>query len=139
MSMPPERDPDMGGDYREYPQPKPLPPTCSHCGFPLIGSSSSFRHYGTHTAHQENECLRLLIADRDALRKFAQAVMQSWPDGDVDGGELQDAALSAGLLVGVEVSESCGDECQCVDAGEWPTTCYRRTPLLTGDQKETKS
>ena len=46
----------------------PLPPTCSHCGFPLIGSSSSFRHYGTHVAHQENECLRLLIAERNALK-----------------------------------------------------------------------
>ena len=59
----------------------PLPPTCSHCGFPLIGSSSSFRHYGTHTAHQENECLRLLIADRDALRAgLADAIesLKSW-------------------------------------------------------------
>ena len=109
----------------------PLPPTCSHCGFPLIGSSSSFRHYGTHTAHQENECLRLLIADRDALRKFAQVAMQSWPEGDVDGGELQDAALSAGLLAGWHVIESCGEGCQCED---FPTTCYRPTPLLTGEK-----
>ena len=72
-----------------------------------------------------------LIAERDALRKFAQAVMQSWPEGDVDGGELQDAAVAAGLLIGTEVSESCGEGCQCDD---FPATCYRPTPLLTGEK-----
>ena len=41
---------------------------CSHCGFPLIGNSSSFRHYGTSTAHQEDECLRLLKAEIDRLK-----------------------------------------------------------------------
>lgn len=41
---------------------------CSHCGFPLRGSSSGWRHYGTHTAHQENECLRLLHAEIDGLK-----------------------------------------------------------------------
>ena len=72
------------------------------------------------------------IADeRDALRKFAQAVMQSWPHGDVDGGELQDAAVSAGLLAGWYVIESCGEGCGCED---FPTTCYRPTPLLTGEK-----
>lgn len=45
---------------------------CSHCGFPL-GSSTGLRHYGTHTAHQESECLRLLHTEikrlQDDLRK----------------------------------------------------------------------
>ena len=72
-----------------------------------------------------------LTAERDALRKFAKAVMQSWPHGDVDGGELQDAAVSAGLLAGWYVIESCGEGCQCED---FPATCYRHTPLLTGEE-----
>ena len=45
---------------------------CSHCGFPIHGSASGLRHYGTHIAHQENECLRLLMADRDRLRAEVQ-------------------------------------------------------------------
>lgn len=42
-------------------------PHCSHCRFPLPASDSGLRHYGTHTAHQENECLRLLHAEIERL------------------------------------------------------------------------
>ena len=42
-------------------------PHCSHCGFPLPASDRGLRHYGTHTAHQENECLRLLRAEIERL------------------------------------------------------------------------
>lgn len=44
---------------------------CSHCGFPLPKSTSGLRHYGTHTAHQESECLRLLQAEIERLRADA--------------------------------------------------------------------
>ena len=37
-------------------------------------------------------------AQRDLLRDFARAVMQAWPEGGIDGGELQDIALAHGLL-----------------------------------------
>lgn len=40
---------------------------CSHCGFPLLGRVSDLRHYGTHTAHRESECLRLLHAEIERL------------------------------------------------------------------------
>ena len=40
---------------------------CSHCRFPLPESDSGLRHYGTHTAHQESECLNLLRAEIDRL------------------------------------------------------------------------
>lgn len=40
---------------------------CSHCRFPLPASDSGLRHYGTHTAHQESECLRLLHAEIERL------------------------------------------------------------------------
>lgn len=43
-------------------------PHCSHCRFPLPASDSGLRHYGTHTAHQESECLRLLHAEIERLR-----------------------------------------------------------------------
>lgn len=40
---------------------------CSKCGFALHGSSGGMRHYGTHTAHQESECLQLLHAEISRL------------------------------------------------------------------------
>lgn len=43
-------------------------PLCSHCGFTLPKHDGGLRHYGTHTAHQENECLRLLHAEINRLR-----------------------------------------------------------------------
>jgi hypothetical protein len=46
---------------------------CSHCGFQLPASDSGLRHYGTHTAHQESECLRLLHAEIERLTKPASA------------------------------------------------------------------
>lgn len=70
-----------------------------------------------------------LKAERDALRAFAQAVMESWPNGDVDGGELQDAAHEHGLL---HCSEECACEYYCVT--EEVVDCYRPTPLLTGEE-----
>ena len=39
-----------------------------------------------------------VTAQRDLLRDFARAVMQAWPEGGIDGGELQDIALAHGLL-----------------------------------------
>jgi hypothetical protein len=55
--------------------------TCSHCGFPLR-TSSGLRHYGTHTAHQESECLRLLHAEiaqlKDAVRSARADEAHCW-------------------------------------------------------------
>ena len=47
-------------------------PHCSHCHFPLPASDSGLRHYGTHTAHQESECLRLLHAEIGRLTGVAK-------------------------------------------------------------------
>lgn len=45
---------------------------CSYCGFPLPANGrGGLRHYGTHTAHAESECLRLLQAEIERLRKDA--------------------------------------------------------------------
>ena len=44
------------------------------------------------------DCKQCVTAQRDLLRDFARAVMQAWPDGGIDGGELQNIALAHGLL-----------------------------------------
>lgn len=54
MEMAPETRPD-------------ITPTCSHCGFPLRPGSTGLRHFGTHTAHREYECLALLRAEIQRL------------------------------------------------------------------------
>lgn len=73
--------------------------------------------------------------DAGPLRAFARDVMAAWPDGDVDGGALQEMAVSHGLLVPEARTEPCGDECECAgyyDQAEMAdgVTCYRRGPLL---------
>jgi len=72
------------------------------------------------------------MSDLEKLRAFAQAVMQSWPTGDVDGGEVQDLAVKHGLLESFEATgPCCEDGCTCAEF-DFPATCYRKTPLLTG-------
>jgi hypothetical protein len=80
-----------------------------------------------------------LRAENEALRKFAQRVMDDWPDGsNMDGGELQDIAHECGLLKDIIRTESCGDNCGCAEYysdEEFAegVTCYTRTALLTGN------
>ncbi len=72
------------------------------------------------------------------LRAFSQAVMESWPYGDVDGGYLQELAIKHGLLEQKEDQfQPCGEGCLCAESvgpGEFAqgVTCYRKTALLTG-------
>lgn len=79
-----------------------------------------------------------LEQERDALRAFAATVMEAWPLGDVDGADLQDAAVKHGLLAPETRTAPCAEEgCNCAGyyaADEWAEgiTCYRRTVLLLG-------
>lgn len=84
-----------------------------------------------------------LIIERDALRAFAQEVMACWPNGDLDGGALQDAAEKHGLLNPEtrheDCSNTCGNYCNCAgmyDTKEWAAgvRCYRKTELLLGHE-----
>ena len=74
------------------------------------------------------------------LRGFAQRIMQNWPEGDVDGGELQDAAEAHGLLTREDRTDYCGDEeaCSCCEQsaafGCMRFTCFRTTALLTAKE-----
>lgn len=72
------------------------------------------------------------------LRAFAQAVMEAWPEGDIEGGYLQYIAEKHGLLAHETRYEPCGESCHCAnycDSEDWKkgVSCYRRTLLLTGE------
>ena len=78
--------------------------------------------------------------ERDALRAFAQALFDDWPNSlGVDGFDLQDIAQKHGLLCPQIVTTPCKDEgCNCLDynggaeAMSDGVICYRKTKLLTG-------
>lgn len=78
-----------------------------------------------------------LCDEVERLRSFAQAVMECWPMGDLDGSTLQDTAEKYGLLRPETRHEPCGEGCSCAeyalpDEFSDGVTCYRKTPLLTG-------
>lgn len=68
-----------------------------------------------------------------SLLAFARDILTCWPDGGIDGPELQDTAVKHGLLVPETRYAPCGEEgtCSCAEyampeefaAG---VTCYRR-------------
>lgn len=69
------------------------------------------------------------------LRQFAQKVMEAWPMGGIDGGELQEIAVECGLLRPEERREPCGEQCVCAEYAtqaefERGVTCYRYTDRL---------
>lgn len=85
------------------------------------------------------ELARVAERERNSLRDFANAVMDSWPHGDVDGCDLERMAVDHGLLAlkDPKPTEPCGDNCACSGyptPEEWAdgVDCYVRTPLLTG-------
>ena len=74
-------------------------------------------------------------AELAQLRGFAVDVMGAWPDGDIDGSDLQDMAVEHGLLTAATVHQPCAGPCSCVDyvsdeqfdAG---VECYRKSQVL---------
>lgn len=74
------------------------------------------------------------MTNEQRLRAFAQAILKGWPDFDTyDGFDLQELATTHGLLAPIQVTEPCGEDCNCAEYGDFPTDCYRFTPLLTGE------
>ena len=85
------------------------------------------------THHHACDCRE---AELEKLRAFSLDVMQAWPEGDVDGGELQNAALRHGLIRAKTPAptQPCGDGCTCAEYyGDMSdgVTCYEKTELLT--------
>ena len=69
------------------------------------------------------------------LRAFAQGIMKNWPEDVLDAWEIEELAIKHGLLKGHKVKGPCADNCLCAEVEAWPQTCYRRTMLLTGQEK----
>jgi hypothetical protein len=108
-----------------------------HAGY--INDGYVWRCEAVEIAARADAEIAALMIERNALRDFANDVMESWPHGDVDGCELQDAAVNHGLLTlkDPKPTEPCCDNCACSgypSPEEWADgiDCYVRTPLLTG-------
>ena len=67
----------------------------------------------------------------ESLLGFAQEIMAAWPRGNIDGGDLQEFAISYGILVEYRPTEPCGDNCDCQiayppeDFEQGEVVCYR--------------
>lgn len=108
---------------------------------PELWSGDNTDPLDTHQRHQRYlQASERIRADAETiayLRLFALTVMEAWPMGGIDGGELQDIAVTCGLLRPEERSEPCGEQCVCAEyvtpaEFERGVTCYRKTDLLTG-------
>lgn len=80
-----------------------------------------------------------MATELEALRAFAQAVLEDWPEGAPDGFDLQELGVKHGLLALKDPAptEPCGENCWCAEyygAHDWDggVQCYIRTPLLLG-------
>ncbi len=73
------------------------------------------------------DCADCTRVQRNKLRDFAQDIMRAWPEGGVDGGELQEAALRHGLLEPSEPTQDERDEWGLDEGDDW----YRKTAMLS--------
>lgn len=64
----------------------------------------------------------------EKLARFGLLCLEESRDelADLDGGWLQDTAVSCGILVPVEVNAPCHEsECRCAEYGDFPQACFR--------------
>jgi len=64
----------------------------------------------------------------ERLIVFARWVIEQHRDelGDLEAGTIQDKLEGLGLLVRVEVTGPCGEECRCAEYyDQWPAECLR--------------
>ena len=76
----------------------------------------------------ENRALRAENEGLIPLAKLGKWVLDMRAEhdcADLDGGDIQDKAVELGLLEGVKVTESCGENCNCAEYGDFPLTCFR--------------
>jgi len=64
------------------------------------------------------------------LADFGLAVIEATREelGDLDGGELQEMAVMAGVLAPVHATEPCAEECRCAEYDDFPQECFRYPP-----------
>lgn len=70
-----------------------------------------------------------LRAENERLMRFAARVLHASREfmTDVDGADIQEFGIDAGLLEPFKVDEPCGEACECAVGYDFPTTCYRYT------------
>ena len=93
-------------------------------------------------AYEATTLVKHYADENKQLRAFAQAIMESWPEGGIEGDDLQEIACRHGLLAPEIRHEPCGEWCNCnslngLDSNDWErgVECYRRTALLTGGEQ----
>ena len=91
-------------------------------------------------AYEATTLVAHFVEENTKLRAFAREVMEAWPDGGIEGDDLQEIACRHGMLAPEIRHEPCGEWCQCncmncLDSDDWKggVECYRRTALLTGE------
>ena len=71
-----------------------------------------------------------MIYDSDKIERLIERLVNSWRDAvDLDGSDLQEWLVEAGVLEEVIVSEPCREDCACAEfygQDQFPVTCYRR-------------
>ena len=79
----------------------------------------------------------------DSLLAFAREIMSAWPEGGIEGDDLQDIAVEHGLLVAETRYSPCAEEdwCWCASYAtkeEFATgvICYRRADWMLKGEKE---
>src|SRR5690242_8335694 len=72
---------------------------------------------GNHRGVTETVSGGASVSDLERLRAFAQEVMQAWPEGGIDGGDLQEIAEKHGLLIEKQMVAPCCESCNCADCG----------------------
>lgn len=77
-------------------------------------------HGGDHVIQEQQKVMRGLYQMSDAV------IQASWDGGEYDGASIQEMAIEYGLLKEVSATESCGQNCSCVEHG-FPIICYRKT------------
>lgn len=72
-------------------------------------------------------------AEPEPLKAFARQVLRDALNGaGFDGGDLQELAVQLGLLVPTKMEAPCDpDACVCAEVTDFPTTCYRFSPLIS--------
>ncbi len=92
-----------------------------------------------NTLVRKDKRIATLEARAKALQAFAQDIMSNWPEGDIDGGDLQEIAVKHGLLKPVMMDRPCSEDCHCQEfysSAEWPVECFRKTDLLSSEERE---
>lgn len=101
----------------------------------LLDNAAAVSAADNRALTEERDALRERVEALEKVQLFAGKVLGYHREhmSDVDGGDIQEWALAAGLLHEVAVTESCGaEDCACLDyygeiSEQFPAQCMRLT------------